>query len=118
MSFLKRSAPKPVPPERDFATMADQLRRAGADLAVPHVTRHFVYVPGVKAAQMVARRVKAGNRGVDIETSARTGFWLVIVSQPMVVSQENLAAIKGELESVAQSVGGEYDRWQVEVASA
>ena len=117
MSFLKRSTAKSESPERDFAALSDQLRRAGADLGVPHVTRHFVYVPGVKAAQLVARKVRTTGRGIDIETSARRGFWLVVVSQSMLVNQENLAAIKGELESVAGPVGGEYDRWQVELAA-
>ena len=116
MGFLRRPTTKSRSPEDDFAALSEQLRKAGADPTVPHVTRHFMYVPGVKAAQQVARKVKAHGREIDVETSARTGFWLVVVSQSMLVTQENLETIKGEFEAVAKQSGGEYDRWQVELA--
>jgi hypothetical protein len=116
VGFLRRSSPKPTSPQ-DVESWSDQLRKAGADLTVPHVTRHFLYVPGVKAAQQVARRLKTTGRSVDIETSARRGFWLVVVSQSMVLTTESLASVRTELEAVAQSVGGHYDRWQVDLAA-
>ena len=116
MGFLRRSPSKPVSPANDTVPVADQLRRAGADPSVPHVTRHFLYIPGVKAAQQVARKVRSPGRNVDVETSARTGYWLVIVAQSMVVTPENLAAVRREFEAVARDVGGEYDRWQVDIA--
>lgn len=116
MGFLKRSTAKSQSPEDDFAALSDEMRKAGADPGVPHVTRHFMYVPGVRAAQQVARKVKARGREIDLETSARTGFWLVVVSQSMLVTQENLESIKGEFEAIARASGGEYDRWQVDLA--
>jgi len=94
----------------------DQLRRAGTDPTVPHQTRHFIYVPGVKAAQNVARLLKTPKRLVEVDTSARTGYWLVVVKQSMVVTSEAMATLRSEFEAVAGSVGGEYDRWQVDVA--
>jgi Regulator of ribonuclease activity B len=94
----------------------DQLRRAGTDPTVPHQTRHFIYVPGVKAAQNVARLLKTPKRVVEIDTSARTGYWLVVVKQSIVVTSEAMSALRNEFESVAGPVGGEYDRWQVDVA--
>ncbi len=116
MGFLRRSPPKPAAPENVVVPVAEQLRRAGADPAVPHVTRHFLYVPGVKAAQQVARKVKSHGRDVDVETSARTGYWLVIVAQSMLVTEETLDAVRREFEAIAREVGGEYDRWQVDIA--
>lgn len=117
MGFLRRSTPKPVGGQKDAESWSEQLRKAGADLTAPHVTRHFLFVPGVKAAQQVARTLKSTGRSVEIDTSARTGFWLVVVSQSMVLTPENLAAVRTELEAVAGSVGGQYDRWQVDVAA-
>lgn len=98
--------------------MSDQLRRAGADPGVPHLTRHFMYIPGVKAAQQVARTLTAAGRTVTVDTSARRGFWLVIVAQPMLVTPENLSSVRNEFDSIARSVGGEYDRWQVDLTAA
>jgi Regulator of ribonuclease activity B len=93
----------------------DQLRRAGTDPTVPHQTRHFIYVPGVKAAQNVARALKTPKRVVEIDTSARTGYWLVVIKQSMVVTSEAMAALKVEFEAAAAPVGGEYDRWQIDL---
>ena len=116
MGFLRRSSPKPVSPGHDIVSVAEQLRRAGADAGVTHVTRHFLYIPGVKAAQQVARKVNSQGRHVAVETSARTGFWLVVVSQSVLVTQENLDTLRAEFEAVAREAGGEYDRWQVDIA--
>ena len=91
------------------------MRHAGADPTVPHKTRHFIYVPGVNAAQHLARLLKSPSRHVEVDTSARKGYWLVVVAQSMVVTPEAMAALRTELETAAKPLGGEYDRWQVEV---
>jgi hypothetical protein len=118
VSFLRRSDTSTSAASRGGPTaVTAELRKAGADPSVPHLTRHFLYVPGVRAAQQVARTVKRNGRNVDVETSARRGFWLVVVSQSMLVTPDNLSSIRSEFESVARSVGGEYDRWQVEIAA-
>jgi hypothetical protein len=93
----------------------DQLRRAGTDPTVPHQTRHFIFVPGVKAAQDVARLLKTPKRLVEVDTSARTGYWLVVVKQSMVVTPEAMDTLRAEFEAAAGPLGGEYDRWQVDV---
>jgi hypothetical protein len=98
------------------ALAVEQLRRAGADPAMPHQTRHFIYVPGVKPAQQLAHLLKNSKRDVEIDTSARKGYWLVVVRQSMAVNRDAMAALQAELESAATPLGGEYDRWQVDVA--
>jgi hypothetical protein len=108
---------KPGAPTVDPVSLAlQQLRRVGADPTTPHQTRHFIYVPGVKAAQQLARSLKNPRRDVEIDTSARKGFWLVVVSQSMVVTPVAMAALRTEFEVAAEPLGGEYDRWQVDVA--
>jgi hypothetical protein len=119
VGFLRRpTESRPGATGDDFHAMIDRLRRAGVDPAVPHVTRHFMYVPGVKAAQRLARELKAAGRSVDVETSARRGFWLVIVSQSMILTKEQMSSVRAEFEAAARSVGGEYDRWQVDLAGS
>jgi hypothetical protein len=94
------------------------MRRAGADPKVAHQTRHFIFVPGVKAAQHLARVLKNRGRQVEIDTSARKGYWLVVVRQSMVVTPEAIASLRAELEAAAKPLEGEYDRWQVDVAGS
>ena len=98
------------------ALARDELRRAGADLDAPHESRHFFYVPGVKAAQQFARSLKRPERRIEIETSARKGYWLVAVIQSVVVTPENMSSLKTEFEAAAAPFAGEYDCWQVAVA--
>ena len=118
MGFLRRApAAKPEPVVIDPVTMAlEQLRRAGADPEVPHPTRHFIYVPGVKAAQQLARLLKNQTRHVEIDTSARKGYWLVVVRQSMIVTPHAMAVLRTEFEGAAGPLGGDYARWQVDVA--
>ncbi len=117
MDFLKRgSGDEPPAPVDPAVAAAAQMRRAGADPTVPHQTRHFLYVPGVKAAQQLARHLKSGSRHVEVDTSARKGYWLVVVRQSMVVTPEAIAGLRTELETAAAPFGGEYDRWQVDLA--
>ncbi len=117
MGFLKHPAPAgETSSNADLSAVIARLKKEGGDPAVPHVTRHFMYIPGVKAAQHVAREVKAPGRSVEIETSARRGFWLVVVSQSMLLTQDGVSSVRTEFESVARSAGGEYDRWQVDLA--
>ena len=117
MSFLKRGGgQKPATADPD-ALAVEELRKAGADPSMPHETSHFLYVPGVKAAQQVARSLKRPDRRIEIETSARKGYWLVAVIQSVVVTPEALAALRAEFEAAVAPVGGEYDYWQVAVAN-
>jgi hypothetical protein len=117
VGFLKRSPGENLRSADDpDRLVVEQMRRAGADPTVPHETRHFIYVPGVKAAQEVARALKSVGRRVEIDTSARQGYWLVVVMQSMVVTTDTIAAVRRELEAAALPAGGEYDRWQVDVA--
>jgi hypothetical protein len=108
---------KPGAPTIGPVTLAiEQLRRAGADPTVPHQTRHFIYVPGVRAAQNLAHLLKSPRRVVELDTSARKGYWLVVVKQSMIVTPEAMAALRTEFEAAASPLGGQYDRWQVDVA--
>jgi hypothetical protein len=117
MGFLRRSDNRPSPIDPAVAAV-EELRRAGADATVPHETRHFLYVPGVRAAQQVARALRAPNRRIEVETSARKGYWLVAVIQPVVVTPATIAALRAEFEEAARPLGGKYDRWQVDLAAS
>jgi hypothetical protein len=116
VAFLRRSRGEQSPPDPYLAAMAD-LRRAGADPNRPHETRHFMYAPGVKAAQQLARSLRQSDRRIEIETSARKGQWLVVVIQSIPITPDAASELRAELEAAARRVGAEYDYWQVAVAA-
>jgi hypothetical protein len=109
---------KPSPPVDPDVAAVEQFRKAGGDPSRPHETRHFLYVPGVKGAQAVARSLRRPDRRVEVDTSARKGYWLVAVIQPVVVTPPAIAALREEFEQAAKPFGGEYDYWQVELAAS
>jgi hypothetical protein len=112
---MKRGRAEQAPPDPYLTAMAD-LRRAGADPSRPHETRHFIYAPGVKAAQQLARSLRQANRRIEIETSARKGRWLVVVIESIPITPDAVSALREELEAAARRAGAEYDVWQVFVA--
>lgn len=120
MSLLKHvTGERAETPVIDPVSQAlDQLGHAGADPTAPHQTRHFIYVPGEKAAYEVARLVKGPDRQVEIDTSAQDGYWLVVVRESLVVTSEAMEALRTEFEAAAHPLGGHYDRWQVDIAGS
>jgi hypothetical protein len=110
-------AGQPAPPAQDpIAVVLHEIRDAGSDPAVPHQTRHFIYVPGVKPARRLAQLLEKSSRQIDIDTSARKGYWLVVIRESLVVTPETVAALRAEFEAAARPLGGQYDRWQVDLA--
>jgi hypothetical protein len=120
VGFLKRdSGGGTSAPAKDPVALAlDQLRHAKADPTAPHPTRHFIYVPGVKAAHQVAQLLQTPGREVEIDTSAQQGYWLVVIRQSLVITSESMEALRREFEGAAHPLGGHYDRWQVDIAGA
>ena len=117
MGFLKRPhTDRPAQSVDPDVLAVEQMRRDGADPTVIHKTRHFLYIPGVRAAADVARALNGPGRRIEVETSARTGFWLVVVEQSMLVTPQAIADLRLEFEAIVQPLGGAYDRWQVDLA--
>ncbi len=116
MGFLRRTPGNPQPQGDPIAAAVEDLRRRGADPTRPHETRHFIYVPGVAAAQSLARSLAKPGRKVEVDTSGRQGYWLVVAIESLPITPEAIGAVRAELEAAAAAGGGEYDRWQVEVA--
>ncbi|HEY5487983.1 MAG TPA: ribonuclease E inhibitor RraB [Candidatus Limnocylindrales bacterium] len=115
MGFLRRAmGDKSARSDSDAIAMArEQLSQLGADPDQPHTTRHLLYLPSVAAAQQAARALRKPDRRIDIEPSGRKGFWLVIVTQTVVITPETIAQINSEIALALELFGGEYDRWQV-----
>jgi hypothetical protein len=117
MGFLRKSATKVLSGAERDRLAVDQMRKAGADPSLAHETQHFLYVPGAKSAQQIARALRRPGRRIEVETSARKGYWLVAVIEPVVVTPASIAALRTEFEDAARPYGGEYDYWQVALAN-
>jgi hypothetical protein len=115
VGFLRRAmGDKSAWSDSDAIAMArEQLSQLGADPDQPHTTHHLLYLPSVAAAQQAARALRKPDRRIDIEPSGRKGFWLVIVTQTVVITPETIAQINSEIALALELFGGEYDRWQV-----
>ncbi len=115
MGFLRRAmGDKLARSDSDpIAAARDQLRRVGADPDAPHTTHHLLYLPSVNAAQQAARALRKPDRRIEIEPSGRKGYWLVVVTQTVVITPESIARINDEIAMAIELFGGEYDRWQV-----
>jgi hypothetical protein len=115
MGFLRRAkGDKSARSDTDpIATAREQLRRHGEDPDQPHTTHHLLYLPSVNAAQQAARALRRPNREIAIEPSGRKGFWLVIVTQTVVITPESIAQINDEIAMAMDLFGGEYDMWHV-----
>jgi hypothetical protein len=117
VSFYARASGGSQTPLADHASFAEELlRQAGEDPDLPHQTRHYLYLPGVARAQRAAWDLHKPDREIDIDTSARKGYWLVVVTQRVVITAEVLASLRAEMEAVVQPLGGEYDTWQLDLA--
>ena len=115
MGFLRRAlSDKSARSDADLvATAREQLRRRGADPDQPIETHHLLYLPSVNATQQTARALRKPGRRIEIETSSRKGYWLLIVTQTIVITPEAIAQIQAEMALAADLFGGQYDRWQV-----
>jgi hypothetical protein len=118
VSFSARGSGRSQAPSagRVTALAEELLRRAGADPGLPHQTRHYLYLPGVARAQRAAWDLHKPDREIAIDTSARKGYWLVVVTQRTLITAEVLAGLRAEMEAVIEPLGGEYDAWQLDLS--
>lgn len=96
---------------QDDAAAIALLRANGVDLDVPHMLRHYLYVPLEEIATKIAPVIKG--IGFDVETSASGDRWLVLISGEAMISVEELAAFRETFEGLAAKVNGSYDGWEV-----
>ena len=93
----------------------DQLEKAGANLGRGRETVHYLYLPTQQAAERVAHDLAREDRQIETRPAATGSSWLVLLKQHVVVSEESIAALRGEFESAASALGGEYDGWEAAV---
>lgn len=99
-------------PEEGDRAVVDQLRGLGAETERPRQTDHYLYFPHREAASTAAARLRKDGYQVRVSRSASGESWLVLASHDLVVNDENIERVRGELDKLARALGGEYDGWE------
>ncbi len=101
-------------PDLDGAVLI-QLKKAGSDLSKPHAIEFFLYFPTQTVAEQAAPRVKAAGFDVQVKPAAKGSDWLCYATKAMVPDLPALQKIRVDFNSLAASLGGQYDGWGTEV---
>jgi hypothetical protein len=98
------------------ARSIQQLRKSGADLTKPHLTRYYLYFGDERSARAAEPEVVKAGYVVERQAPAARGpGWLLLVKKPALLSVEQLSASSRELSGIARGNGGTYDGWEAEV---
>lgn len=81
----------------------------------PRPIRHYLYVPTRKIVEEVAQELQ--RRGFDTEEQlgADDKNWLILARHEAVFTEELIASTRVSMEALMETVGGEYDGWEVDV---
>jgi regulator of RNase E activity RraB len=101
-------------PDLDDSVLV-QLRKAGSNLSKPHAIEFFLYFPTQAIAEQAATQVRDAGFEVRLEPSAKGNDWLCFATKNMVPELAAMQEIRHKFNSLASSMGGEYDGWGTEV---
>jgi len=115
MSWLFRGRKKQQSPSALDKLTLEQLAKAGGNLAMPTEVISYLYVPDEARARAAAGELEQAGYQVKVRTAASGPSWLALATITMVPSEENIALLRGRLESLAARLGGEFDGWEAAV---
>jgi len=106
LDIFRRS--KPSSPDQ---MVIAQLQKAGSNLAKPHAIEFFLYFPTESAASQASLRIRDEGFQSEVKKAAQGDMWLCFATKEMVPTQDALDTIRNNFDSLATSLGGEYDGW-------
>ena len=106
LDLFRRS--KPSSPDQMVIT---QLQKAGSNLAKPHAIEFFLYFPTESSAKQASSRIRDAGFQSEVKKAAQGDMWLCFATKEMVPTQDALETIRNNFDSLATSLGGEYDGW-------
>src|SRR5580765_2841786 len=101
-------------PDIDEATLV-QLRKAGSDLTKPHTMDFYLYFPTESAARQAAARMTDTGFQVEIKKAPKGNEWLCLGTKKVVPELNTIQGMTRDLNSLAKSLGGNYDGWEAKV---
>lgn len=93
----------------------EKVAEFGSNLELPHAVHHYLYFPTEDTARRAGARLSAEGYEIEIRLGADDVNWLTLASHRLLLTPENVIGIRFLMESVASSLGGEYDGWEAVV---
>jgi len=112
MGFLRKLRGRPLNRDEGDRRVIEQLRRSGSDLSRPSRLRHYLYGRTKGDAEHLAERLREDGYQVTVRPAAKGKDWLALATNRMVLTPESIRETRGKLESLAASIGAEYDGWE------
>ena len=91
------------------------LARAGGNLTKPTDVVNYLYAKDEAGAMRAASELRVQGYAVEVRPAATGSTWLARANRQMIPSEENIAQMRVQFESIASLVGGEYDGWEAAV---
>jgi len=110
----------PPPTERELldapdAAMVAELLAEGTDPSRPHALAFLLFLPDEASAARVAQTLRQRGFAVELRESVGGGQWQARGTRMMRLDMAELARLRGELEALAASEGGQYGGWRAPV---
>ena len=86
-----------------------------SDGETSHLILHYLYTPTGDTARQVASELRGSGFDVQQRLGADGVHWLVLARHEVVPTDQVMASIRRSMETLARTVGGEYDGWEAEV---
>ncbi|WP_257455439.1 ribonuclease E inhibitor RraB [Archangium lipolyticum] len=107
----------PPEPEGTVASSAEpKSEESASDVSKPRHVRHYLYFTTAKVGKAVAAQLVTRGFEVTSRKSADGKNWLVLVEH-FVSDGEQFDSARDSLEHLAQEHSGQYDGYELEVAS-
>lgn len=85
--------------------------------AEPRPITHYFYFPVEREATRAAERLRAQGYTASCQKSVDGPDWLVLAAHNFVLTETSIETLRAAMEEIASRHGGEYDGWEVDVAS-
>lgn len=95
--------------------MLDNLVSKGDTLRAVRPVSHYLYFPSEAAAREAAATLEEEGYKTEVQPGADNKNWLTLATQDLAPTVQAIASTRSEMESLADSLGGEYDGWETEV---
>ena len=105
----------PRPCHRGDQKVLDTLRAHGDHLEIPRPVSHWLYFSSEATARKAAELLAEEGYATEVQPSTQEGKWLTLASHRMRPSAPAIEAVRLDMESLVESLGGEYDGWETEM---
>jgi len=108
----KRRAATANPDVLDLdAEVLAEMAAVGVDLAKEQRLEFFLVLPTESAAREAATRIRAMGFEAEAVAAPPEASWVCLAQKSLVPHLQNLKSLRSQFDTIATSLGGEYDGW-------